>query len=287
MELAFIKKNIKTITIILFFIVSGILWLSLLIYGHYYSSTDNAYINAHVVQIAPRITGKITELYVSNNQSIEKGAPLFAIDSEPFELAVNSAYAELILRMADLDNARNTKERVLSLVKKKFLSSQEGDNAIAYYKTSSAKVEQAKASLAQSKLNLKYTQVIAPVSGKIANLTLRSGDIVSLNQPLFVIISNEEFWVDANFKETEMAAIKPGLKATIFSDMYPKHPFLGIVESISGGTGSVFSLLPPQNATGNWVKVTQRVPVRVRILNNDPNFPLRIGTSAKVTIHLS
>jgi membrane fusion protein (multidrug efflux system) len=103
---------------------------------------------------------------------------------------------------------------------------------------------------------------------------------------LFALISNSEFWVDANFKETELEHIHPGQLANIYVDMYPGHTFSGVVESISGGTGSAFSLLPPQNATGNWVKVAQRVPVRIRVLNPEQDFPLRIGTSASVRISL-
>jgi membrane fusion protein (multidrug efflux system) len=102
--------------------------------------------------------------------------------------------------------------------------------------------------------------------------------------PLFVVIANDEYWVDANFKETQLKEIHPGQKATIASDVYPDHAFHGTVQSLSGGSGAAFSLLPPQNATGNWVKVTQRVPVRVRIEDPDPQHPLRIGTTATVRV---
>ena len=280
------SKNFKKLVIIVFFALSALVWLGLQIYGHYHVSTDNAYINANVVQISPRITGKVINLFVKNNQYVKKGDLLFGIDAEPFQLAAISAKAELTLSMAEMDNATNTENRVTNLVKKKFLSPQDGDNAIANYKAATAKVEQAKAQLSQANLNLQYTTITAPTSGWVTNLTLRVGDIVSANQPLFVLISDEEFWIDANFKETEMGTIKPGQTAAIVTDMYPKYTFNGVVESISGGAGSVFSLLPPQNATGNWVKVTQRVPVRIRVLNPDSRYPLRIGTSATVTVNL-
>ncbi len=98
------------------------------------------------------------------------------------------------------------------------------------------------------------------------------------------IRSLRDIWVDANFKETELARIKPGQKARIVVDMYKQHEFKGEVQSLSGGAGQAFSLLPAQNATGNWVKVTQRVPVRVRILDPSPDYPLRIGTTATVRV---
>jgi membrane fusion protein (multidrug efflux system) len=103
--------------------------------------------------------------------------------------------------------------------------------------------------------------------------------------PIFTVIGDSDYWVDANFKETELRRIKRGQKAVVVVDMYRDHEFQGEVQSLSGGAGQAFSLLPAQNATGNWVKVTQRVPVRVKVLDPDPNFPLRIGTTA--TVHIT
>jgi membrane fusion protein (multidrug efflux system) len=103
---------------------------------------------------------------------------------------------------------------------------------------------------------------------------------------LFAIISDEEWWVDANFKETELERIRAGQPATIRVDMYRDHEFRGTVESLSVGSGAAFSLLPAQNATGNWVKVTQRVPVRIRVLDPDAKHPLRVGTTATVRVEV-
>ncbi|HEX6972863.1 MAG TPA: HlyD family secretion protein, partial [Vicinamibacterales bacterium] len=103
-------------------------------------------------------------------------------------------------------------------------------------------------------------------------------------QPLFALIAQDSFHIDANFKETELAGIQPGRPVDIKVDMYPQHQFTGAVESISGGTGTAFSLLPPQNATGNWVKIAQRVPVRIR-LDDATDLPrLQAGLSAVVEI---
>ena len=147
-----------------------------------------------------------------------------------------------------------------------------------------AAVRAAAAKLAQANLDLKHTRVVAPASGLIANLELRPGSMVQNGVPIFTVIGDADFWVDANFKETELRRVKPGQKAKIVVDMYRDHEFRGEVTSLSGGAGQAFSLLPAQNATGNWVKVTQRVPVRVRVLNPDSNYPLRIGTTA--TVHI-
>jgi membrane fusion protein (multidrug efflux system) len=128
--------------------------------------------------------------------------------------------------------------------------------------------------------------VFAPTSGTVANLTLRPGSPVQPLAPVFSLVSDSNYWVDANFKETQLDRIRRGQKATVRVDMYPDRPFQGVVQSLSGGSGAAFSLLPPENATGNWVKVTQRVPVRVSIVDIDPEHPLRIGTTATVRIAL-
>jgi len=269
------------------FIALAIILLGYFCYGLYtqrYVSTDDSYINANVVQIAPRVTGQVTRLYVTNNQFVQQGQLLFEIDPVPFVTNLNKATAQLKIDEANLQNAQITAKRTLALVKTNALAKQAGDDAVAKLQSAQAAIEYDKANIERATLDLQYTRITAPVNGWITNMSLRVGDIVEINQPLFALIDNAEFWVDANYKETQLEHVKPGQRATIEVDMYPHHPFKGVVESISGGSGTAFSLLPPQNATGNWVKVTQRVPVRVHINNIDPHYPLRIGTTATVTI---
>jgi len=221
---------------------------------------------------------------------------------------VASAEAVLAQRRAEEANARNTWLRNQQLMKSGFLSPQGAEQSRTALMTAeaatraaeagvaqarsalgstgeeNANVQAATAALHQAELDLQRTKVVAAADGVIANFSLQPGNVVQPGVPLFVIVSNEEYWVDANFKETQLKAIKPGEHVTIRTDMYPDHPFEGVVQSVAGGAGSAFSLLPPQNATGNWVKVTQRVPVRIRIENPDPQHPLRIGTSATVKV---
>jgi len=128
------------------------------------------------------------------------------------------------------------------------------------------------------------THVVAPSDGIVSEVTLRPGATVQAGTPLFAIIEADRWWVNANFKETDLARIKPGQPATIRLDMYPRTTFQGVVESISAGSGAAFSVLPAENATGNWVKVTQRFPVRVRIVDPPEDRPLRVGASATVTV---
>ncbi len=223
--------------------------------------------------------------------------------------AVASAEATLAQRRAEAANAQNNWTRNQQLMQSGFLSPQGGEAARTQMQTADAAVKAAQAAVAQARsalgrtgdenagvqaavaqvtqaeLDLEHTQVKAPADGLIANLTLRPGNTVTPGAPLFVIIASNEYWVDANFKETQLKDVRPGERVEIKTDMYPDHVFHGTVQSLSGGAGTAFSLLPPQNATGNWVKVTQRVPVRIRIDDLDPSHPLRIGTTATVRVH--
>lgn len=129
------------------------------------------------------------------------------------------------------------------------------------------------------------THITAPSAGWLSNMRLRPGSVIQAGTPAFAIIEDGPWWVDANFKETDLGRIKAGQPATIRLDMYPGTSLDGIVESISAGSGAIFSVLPPENATGNWVKVTQRFPVRIKITSEpDPDKPLRVGSSADVTV---
>jgi membrane fusion protein (multidrug efflux system) len=146
-------------------------------------------------------------------------------------------------------------------------------------------VQQAQAALDQAKLNLSYTVITAPTAGMVTKVEqLQVGDYVKAAAPVFALIATNHVWVEANFKETQLTHVRPGQSATIKVDIYPGRTFHGHVLSISPATGSSFALLPPENATGNWVKVVQRLPVRVSIDDNDNNLPLRMGLSVTVNV---
>jgi membrane fusion protein (multidrug efflux system) len=151
--------------------------------------------------------------------------------------------------------------------------------------TPTTQLRAAAAGLDKASHDLVQTHVIAPAGGWVTNASLRPGAIVQAGTPVFALVEEGHWWVDANFKETDLGRIRPGQKATIHLDMYPGLSLDGVVESISAGSGATFSVLPPENATGNWVKVTQRFPVRIKITTPpDPNKPLRVGASATVSI---
>lgn len=209
----------------------------------------------------------------------------------------------------DLNNARSNLKRAQELVAQHFLSQQAADDAETRVQGLQAALGQARARLSkalaapvkpqeradvlraqaaieQAKLDLDHAHITAMQDGRISNLSLTMGSMVTTGAPLFALIVDDSFHIDANFKETELSGIHPGQEADIQVDMYPGHVFHGTVESLSGGTGTAFSLLPPQNATGNWVKIAQRVPVRIRLPAPEAEYPLRIGATATVTVHL-
>lgn len=307
---------------------------ALFYYWHHsqlFPSTDDAYVKAYVVNIAPEVSGSIAKVWVHENQYVTAGTELFSIDDAPFKLAVNKAEAQLEQVKNKIDAAEmdvqtadaklkqaqaefiNTKlesTRIFVLVKKGYVSKAQADNARknlsvaesrvhatesqlqqAHSKRgalgeNNAELKSAVTALARANLNLSFTHVTAPTSGYISNFDLREGAVVNAYQPQFALVENKTWWVEANFKETDMKRIAIGQTATITLDMYPGRQFHGVVSSLSPNSNNSFSLLPAENATANWVKVTQRFPIRINIIDvPNKNYLLRMGASATVSIN--
>lgn len=294
-------------------------------------STDDAYLTADIVTVAPQIGGRVVQVDVVENQRVAAGDPLFTIDDTEAQAAVASAQAKLDLAMqgsgvtgADIiqaearlagaragqSNAQLTYDRQDTLFRKGDVAKAARDQAEAQLDQAKAEVAAAEASLKaaqdqhgssgadnaqvraaqadldREKISLGYTRVTAPATGWISNLTLRPGQITAAGQGLFSLVEDDGWWISANFKETDLDRIRQGQPATIEIDMYPGLKLKGHVQSIGAGSGASFSLLPPENASGNWVKVTQRFPVRVVLDEKptDPAFQLRTGASSTVTV---
>jgi membrane fusion protein (multidrug efflux system) len=148
-------------------------------------------------------------------------------------------------------------------------------------------IKEAQAKLEQARLNLGYTRVKAEIGGYVTKRQVTTGNWVQPGQPLMMLVplKTSKLWIQANYKETQMTHVYVGQPATVQMDLYPGVEFKGKVDSIMAGTGSAFSLLPPENATGNWVKVVQRIPVKIVLLPPFPkDRPLRLGMSSEVTI---
>jgi membrane fusion protein (multidrug efflux system) len=151
-----------------------------------------------------------------------------------------------------------------------------------------AALSQARADLSFAQLQLEHTEVRAPADGVVSKKSVEVGQVVQMGQPLLAIVPLQDVWVVANFKETQLARVRPGMPAEVEIDTFPDKVFHGTVDSLSAGTGARFSLLPPENATGNWVKVVQRVPVKIRLDARELGNPLilRAGMSAYVVIRV-
>jgi membrane fusion protein (multidrug efflux system) len=236
-------------------IVGGIILLVALVWGtlalvhsYYYESTDDAFIEGHVVTISTKLSNTVRDVLIDDNYDVKQGDLLVQIDPRDYQVALNSA-------QANYDKAKGDFDRDTALAGSKAISTQDLD-------TTRATSEEAAAQLDQARLNLGYTHITAPVSGRITRKNVEPGDYVETGQTLFSIVPHD-IWVVANFKETQLAHMQPGQPVNIRIDAFPGRVFHGHVDSLQSGTGARFSLLPAENATGNYVKVVQRLPVKI------------------------
>ncbi|MEQ8663678.1 MAG: HlyD family secretion protein, partial [Gammaproteobacteria bacterium] len=278
----------------------GIAW-GLRLYWEYrelHPSTDDAYVQAHIVDIAARVSGPIVAVHVAENDYVDAGDLLFEVDPSTFAAALASARARYDMAAQDtgasdaevavarstleerkvtLARARRNLERASALAASRLIAEAAFDDAKATFAEAEAAVDSARADLRRAEsefgargdenarvraaaaaltaaeLELSFTRVVAPVAGWISNCDLREGAMVITERPQFSIVQDGQWWVEANFKETELNHMRPDQRARITLDMYPGVELTGAVESLGAGSGAVFSLLPPENATGNWV----------------------------------
>lgn len=325
--------NKKTIKYGVVSIVSLLVLVGLAYYMYYnsaYPNTDDAYLNAHVIQVPAQVTGLVDHVYVADHQRVSQGQPLFSIDKTAISIALAKAQANLALvksrvkaaednqavaaslikqRQAEYSLAQTTLSRYQALYKNHYIAKQILDNNIkqlAVAKTQllvarqqyqqaknevggigdlNAQIELSQSNIAAAELDLKHSTVYAPASGIITQFSLRKGDAVNAYQTNFSLIEDGGWWVDANFKETQLDKIHVGQQVDVTIDMYPDHVFSGNIVAISYGSGDSFSLMPAENASGNWVKVTQRFAVKIKIKNTSKKLPLRVGASASVRVH--
>jgi membrane fusion protein (multidrug efflux system) len=394
------RWRIGGIIFIALILIGGVVWLR----SRGKEATDDAQVDGHITQLAPRVGGTVTKVLVTNNQAVKAGDVLVTIDPRDYEIAVERAKAELadaqavaaaartgvpIARVetasgvstasggvqqadaavagadreiqvaqanllsaeahlrekeATATRAARDVERFRGLVKKDEISQQQFDAAVAQADSAraaadaaksevvaargaitvaeqraaasrgaasqaraglanartapqqlqvtearatsaEARVKQAEAALKQAELNLEHTTVTAPSTGVVSRKSVEPGQVVQPGQPLMALVDLNDVWVTANFKETQLASMRPGQKAHIEVDGLGGKRFEGHVDSIGAATGAKFSLLPPENATGNYVKVVQRVPVRIFFEpGQDPDHRLRPGMSVTPTV---
>jgi membrane fusion protein (multidrug efflux system) len=265
------------------FVIVGIY----LAYEHFmYVTTDNAQVEAHAVMLAAKVPGYVTAVNVREGQKVNKGDVLAEIDSRDYQNLLTQAKGELTSVEARKRDAERNYNRMNDLFAKGVVSRQQYDTANASYSEVKAKYDAIAAQVAQAELNLENTKIKAPSNGFIARKSVEVGQLAAAGVPLIGFVDAGERWIIANFKETEIAGIALGHKVEVDVDAIPGKSFHGSVVAISAATGATFTLLPPDNATGNFTKVVQRVPVRIQLteLSDSEVELLRAGLSAFVKV---
>jgi len=277
------KKIIRTIIG-----VAAVIAVYFLVQAYRLEGTDDAYVQAHALMLAPRVGGTVTKVLVNENDKVKAGQVLAQLDNQDYSTAYNQAIADQASVQADLVNASEDYQRIEKLYKDEAVSKQQLDAAVAKFRNLTSRLKADQSKIDQAKLNLGYTQITAPEDGTIAKKSVEEGMVVPPGQALFGFVSSKERWVTANFKETQIARIKPGQKVSVEVDAVSGKSFVGEVDSIGSATGSTFTLLPPDNSTGNFTKVVQRVPVKIvlKYLTEQDIDRLAAGLSAEVNVHI-
>ncbi len=270
--------------------------------GSRYVSTDDAYTAAEVAVVTSEIDGAVAAVNVVDSQQVKHGEVLIVIDDTDAKLALRQAEAELARAQAQVSSATSDLQRSgIDLQRRQALvasGSVSGDeltkvingasDARASLNAARAAVALAQARVDKAKVDLGRTVIRSPIDGVIARRGVQLGQRVQPSTPLVDVVPVSEMYVNANFKEVQLKKVHPGQSVELKSDLYGhKVAFHGVIDGFSGGTGAAFALIPAQNATGNWIKVVQRLPVRIR-LNPDElaAHPLRVGLSMDAKVDL-
>ncbi len=267
-------------------------WAAVSLYQQYIQNpwTRDCQVRANVVGIAPRVSGPIVQVAVHDNQEVQKGVLLFAIDPTDFQAQVDVADGQVQNDEATLKQQQQNLDRQTNLYKNHVTAQQDFQNAQDSFAAAQAQLISAKANLELAKLNLAYTKVFAPVDGYVTNMNTSEGTYVTAGKQLIALVDTGSFWIAAYFKETQLPHISLGQKANLTIMGYNNQPFQGIVRSVGwgiyvqDGSGSdTTGLLPSINQTVDWVRLPQRFPVRIQVLGKPP-VPLRIGQTVSAAM---
>ncbi|WP_342153195.1 HlyD family secretion protein [Methylorubrum sp. SB2] len=333
----------------LWFVLGGIVLIALWVAGYFYwltaihpyESTDDAFVDARQFAVAPKVSGYVVDVPVTDNQHVEPGDVLFRIDPRDYRIALDQANAQVAAAEAsirnidaqvaaqqaqvdvakaqveqadaalefaneDADRYRTLAQRGagtvqqsqqsssnlqqqqanLSRAKASVVAAQKQVGALDAQRASAqASLAQAQAQRAQAELNLGYTTLHAEQAGRVVRLTGAKGQYAQAGQSLSMFVP-DDIWVTANFKETQITDMRPGQSVDIEIDAYPDRKITGRVDSVQPGSGTAFSLLPAENATGNYVKVTQRIPVKIGVENWPQDVAIGPGMSIVPTVRV-
>jgi len=353
------KRILATFAVALVFTFAVIVSLVYMVNSSAYQSTDDAFIDGHIIPVSAQVAGRVQSVYVDDNQSVNKGEVVVELDPRDFDAAARQKAAALASSQAQAaaaqaalqqaiahvkteqatvesdrataaaDSAQNDKaqsdfkrnedlfktrvtsasdldqfraaaksaEATLNAAQKKVLSDEalvsearaQVDAFAGLVDSVNAQIHESDANLSTAKLNQSYTRIAASESGWVTQKSVEPGAYVQAGQNLFALVP-KQVWITANFKEDQIRQMRPGQPVEIEVDALQGRKFPGHVDSIQAGSGARFSLLPPQNATGNYVKVVQRVPVKIvfdKGLNTGNGLPLGPGESVVPTVKVS
>lgn len=286
----------KRILIPVFIIIAAIIGYFALLNSQKYESTEDAYVETHTVQVAPKVSGQVINMYVTDNQKVKEGDLVAQIDPADYEAKlaeVSAKYDATLLKQknakatfaaadSQIQLAKKNLDRYTALYKSGAASKLEYDNARTTYDSAKANLTQAQENLLsngknrvadadlkqlaaqkkQAELYLSYTKIYAPQSGSVSSKSIEKGAFIQAGQPLFALVP-DNVWIIANFKENQLRFMKPGQDVEIKLDTYPDKVFKGKIDSIQRISGAKSSLFPPENAVGSFVKIVQRIPVKI------------------------
>jgi len=301
------KNRLRSKAFVVLIVVLALIAVGVMAYIRLYvakfQATDDAAVDGNQVVISAQMLGRITSMTAQEGDQVSKGERLVTLDDSTLKAQENQAQAnrELAVQNATLariklEQAQNDLKRATIQFQNRIIPKEQYDHlktalaeAQAGYSIAVARQKLAKAQLDSVQPNLARTILTSPINGVVAKKWSMPGDVVQPAQPIYTLYDLSTPWIEANFKETQIHYLRPGADANITVDALPGRIFKGKVETIGATTASKFALIPPQNSSGNFTKVTQRVPVRISIDNNDglntkPGELFRPGMSAEVRV---
>lgn len=253
--------------------------------------TRDGQVRGQVIQVAPRVSGMVMRIAVIDNQYVSQGDLLFEIDAQPFEIAITQARANLQRDRISSTASKIEYDRLLDIVKQDAgaVSARDLNRREANYLQSLSQIEVAEENLRSARLNLSYTSVHASVDGYVSNINFQIGDQAVANTPIVALVDSNSFWVFGYFRESQIGQLSIGDPARVTLMAYPDQPLEGTVESLGWGIapsdGNIgYNLLPSIKPVFQWIRLAQRIPVRIKLAPLPENVELRFGFTASVMI---
>lgn len=274
-------------------VIAGVAWYAYQAFAEYINNpwTRDGQVRGHVIQVAPRVSGMVTRIAVIDNQFVRRGDLLFEIDPEPFEIAIAQAEANLERYRISAKASKIEYDRLLDIIQQDAgaVSQRDLNRREAGYLQSLSQIDVGKENLRSARLNLSYTRVHAPVDGYVSNVDFQTGSQAVANNPILALVDSNSFWVFGYFRESEIGRFNIGDPARVTLMAYPDQPLQGTVESLGwgiapadGNTG--YNLLPSIKPVFQWIRLAQRIPVRIKLGPLPAGVELRFGLTASVMI---